>query len=180
MHIYRYLLLSLVQSLPLTRTVVFLWCLGIASFAQAATFTVDRLDDTAAATACDDLQANDCSLRGAISKTNGLSVASTINVPAGTYVLSQPSTCTYKLKDAGANQFTSSQIPLCLSKQVTIRGAGAASTLIDGDQRGRVLFVSANEVAEIRGVTIKNGLRDRSFGLNPNGGGINNCSFLIS
>ncbi|MFH0725325.1 MAG: choice-of-anchor Q domain-containing protein [Pseudomonadota bacterium] len=175
---YRCSLLTLIQSLLLARTVVFWLCLSITSFAHAATFTVDRLDDTAAATACDDLQANDCSLRGAISKANGLSEASTINVPAGVYVLIQSSTCTYKLKNTGTIQFTSSEIPLCLSKQVTILGAGATSTIIDGNQRGRVLFVSADAVAEIRGVTIKNGLGDRSFGLIPNGGGINNQGTL--
>jgi hypothetical protein len=50
--------------------------------AGAATFIVDRTDDTATATACA-AAANDCSLRGAIVAANALSEPSTINVPAG-------------------------------------------------------------------------------------------------
>src|SRR5687767_3574837 len=51
-------------------TVLGLAVLGSASAGvQAATFTVDRIDDDAAATACTDA-VNDCSLRGAISRAN--------------------------------------------------------------------------------------------------------------
>src|SRR5262245_42693976 len=94
-----------------------------ASRAQAATFNVDHAGDDTTQT-CDDAAPNDCSLRGAILAANALSEASTINVPAGTYVLSQASSCTYTRQDH-APPSTTSQIPLCLSKQITIRGAGA-------------------------------------------------------
>src|SRR5512134_3933437 len=99
--------------------------------AQAATFSVDRTTDDVAATACDDGMANDCSLRGAILAANALSEPSIVNVPAGTYVLSQSSTCTYRVKDSTPGISTSSQVSLCLSKQITIQGAGASSTIID-------------------------------------------------
>lgn len=146
--------------------------------AQAATFNVDTTIDDAALMACDDARPDDCSLRGAILAANARSEASTINMPAGTYVLSQSSTCTFRIKTSSPGIFTSSQIPLCLSKQITIQGAGAASTIIDGDRRGRVLFVSADAVAEVRGVTLKNGNGGASFFSSQNGGGIQNHGML--
>ena len=45
---------------------------------HAATFTVDRTDDNAGATACDDTTPNDCSLRGAIIKANTMAGADII------------------------------------------------------------------------------------------------------
>lgn len=88
---------SFVRFLFLIHTGVFWWCLSVAASVHAAIFTVDRTDDTAAATACDDAAHNDCSLRGAILAANArpTSEASTVGVPAGTYVLSQFSSCTY-------------------------------------------------------------------------------------
>jgi hypothetical protein len=54
--------------------------------AHAATMTVDRTDDAAAATACTPAP-NDCSLRGAAIASNGTAAGDPIVVPAGTYVL---------------------------------------------------------------------------------------------
>ncbi len=56
---------------------------------SAATFIVDRTDDTnaAAAQVCDG-NPNNCSLRGAITKANNTAGADTIQLPAGTYTLS--------------------------------------------------------------------------------------------
>jgi hypothetical protein len=48
---------------------------------HAATFTVDTTVDDPAATPCTDAAPNDCSLRGAITRANGPSEASTIMVP---------------------------------------------------------------------------------------------------
>ena len=145
----------------------------------AATFVVDTTTDDPALTTCDETTPDDCSLRGAILKANARppSEANTIDVPAGIFVLSQASTCSYKIS-GNPNLFTSSQVPLCLSAQTTIRGAGAAATVIDGNQQTRVLFISATAIASIRGVTIRNGLADTTFGENPNGGGINNHGTL--
>ena len=53
---------------------------------HAATITVDRTDDTAAASACT-AAPNDCSLRGAVVFANA-NAATTINIPAGLYELS--------------------------------------------------------------------------------------------
>lgn len=150
-------------------------CAGLAPLAQAATFTVDRTDDDAAAMACDAAGPNDCSLRGAILAANErpLSETSTINVPAGTYVLSQSSSCTYKHQGTPFS-FTSSEVPLCVAKNVTLQGAGAATTIIDGNQAHRVFFISADATVQLGSVTIAHGLGDRSFDLNPHGGGIVN------
>jgi hypothetical protein len=148
---------------------------------DAATFAVDTTVDDPALSACDDAAPDDCSLRGAIVAANGLplSEASTIHVPAGTYALSQETSCTFSVQPSPGTFFTLSHVPLCVSKQVTIQGAGADTTIIDGEGRGRVLFVSASAVAELRGVTIANGLGDRTFGnpaliALPHGGGILN------
>ena len=146
---------------------------------QAATFNVDRTTDDASAKTCDDATANDCSLRGAILAANALSEASIINVPAGTFVLSQSSGCTFRIRTSTPGIFTSSQIPLCLSADITIQGAGAAATIIDGDRRGRVLFVSADAVAEVRGVTLRNGTGGTAFfSFGGGGGGILNHGTL--
>ena len=63
---------------------------------QAAVFNVDTIVDDPTLTACDDATPNDCSLRGAIIKANGLAEAVTINVPAGTYILSQATPCFFR------------------------------------------------------------------------------------
>src|SRR5215471_16064259 len=99
------------------------------SIAQAATFMVDTTTDDAGASACDDATPNDCSLRGAILAANGRpsSETSTINVPAGTYVLSQMSSCTFSIRLDPTTFFTDSQLPLCLSRRTIIQGAGAAT-----------------------------------------------------
>lgn len=144
---------------------------------SAATFTVDRADDVPAASGCDDATADDCSLRGAIAKSNALGTANVVVVPAGTYVLNEAVSCTYKRRPENFTA-TSSQIPLCLSSDLTIVGAGANETIIDANDAVRAVFVSSAATVEIRDLTIQNGLGDRSFGLNPNGGNINNHGTL--
>src|SRR5262245_21533162 len=71
--------------------------------AGAATYQVDTTDDDPAKIACDDATPNDCSLRGAITASNGApsDEGNTIVVPAGNYVLSQSGTCTYSRFDFG-------------------------------------------------------------------------------
>jgi hypothetical protein len=144
----------------------------VATTAGAAELQVDRTDDAPAASACDAAAPNDCSLRGAVAAANALAEASTIRLPAGTYVLSATSSCTFRVVTSSPGTFTSSQIALCLSKQITIDGAGAAITVIDANQTGRALFVSADAVAELRGVTLRNGNGGPAFFASNGGGGI--------
>jgi hypothetical protein len=155
----------------------------MATHGRAATFNVDTILDDPARTACDDATPDDCSLRGAILAANGLAEPTTINLPAGVYALSQSSSCTFRVRDfriptVVGGPYTSSQVPLCITRSVTIHGAGADTTLIEGDQLSRVLFVSPDGIVELDGVTIRNGRGDRSFGFNPDGGGIMNHGTL--
>jgi predicted outer membrane repeat protein len=88
-----------------------------------AIITVDRTDDTAAASACT-AGGNDCSLRGAFQFANQpANAGTTIMLPANTYVLSingtSPGGCDGNATgDLGANQ------------SITLTGAGAATTII--------------------------------------------------
>jgi hypothetical protein len=159
--------------------------LGYGPDANAATFNVDTTTDDAALTACDDATPNDCSLRGAILAANARPVteASTIRVPAGTYILSQGNNCLFQTTQFGLNliQNTTS---LCFAGNITLVGAGAATTIIDGNRddsnlgvAAPVMFVGNNAPVEIRGVTLKKG--NFSVGsLFGWGGGINNAGIL--
>jgi HYR domain len=89
--------------------------------------TVDRMDDTAAASACTGAP-NDCSLRGAVQFANVLANAgTTISLPAGTYTLN--------INGAGGcvieNAATGNTIgDLEINQSTAILGSGSASTII--------------------------------------------------
>ena len=147
--------------------------------ATAASLVVDRVDDAPTATACTGAT-DDCSLRGAILTANALAAgpapeASEITLPAGTYALSQATSCTYRLR-AEAFTRTGTQIPLCVNARLTIRGAGASSTFIDGGNADGILFVSADADVALHDLTIRNGSVDdqRFASFPPRGGGIHN------
>ncbi len=130
---------------------------------QAANFVVDRTDDEPTATACT-AAANDCSLRGAIIAANALAAsqtpeASDIAVPAGTYTLSQSVSCSYRVRNCSfaSCTSTSSQLPLCINAPVTIHGEGAATTIIDANMLDEAVFVAADAVVGLQGLTIRNG-----------------------
>src|SRR5437899_1659862 len=79
---------------------------------RAASFIVTRTDDTERG-AC---TPGDCSLREAIEAADALVLeASTITLPAGTYLLGIPAR-------------------LSMTAQITITGAGSATTIVDGNQ----------------------------------------------
>ncbi len=130
--------------------------------AHAATITVNTTDD--------ELNSDsDCSLREAIQAANtdtavdactAGSGADTIDLPAGTYTLS--------IVGAGENANTSGDLDI--ASDLTITGAGAATTTVDGAALDRVFHILA-VTSEISGVTIQNG----SAG---SGGGIFNTGTL--
>ncbi|HEX2904674.1 MAG TPA: putative Ig domain-containing protein, partial [Jatrophihabitans sp.] len=95
------------------------------------------------------------SLREAICIANNLGGAQTVNVPAGHYVLS------------GGDLLTG----LNSGQNITITGAGSATTVIDANHASRVFNVDSNSVGgitvSISGVTVTNGVAS-SIG----GGGI--------
>jgi CSLREA domain-containing protein len=109
----------------------------------------------AVSTTADELNADgDCSLREAIRAANlDLAVdgcpkgsgADTISLPAGTYVLNLP----------GANENAALTGDLDITHDLTITGAGKASTIIDGNSLDRVIETMAD--VHISGVTISGG-----------------------
>ncbi len=142
---------TLDKTSPVTRRrfivlpVVLLLLAAGAGSSGAATFNVTTTTDRDSG-ACNP---GDCALREAIDAANASFGTSTIDVPAGTYVLS-----------IGASldlEFSS----------VTIVGAGSNSTIIDGNQLVGVFNMSFGTF-EMDGVTVQNGLDATGDG----GGGI--------
>ncbi len=109
--------------------------------------SMDSHDVTLGNGVCADLW-GDCSLRAAIEEANTSFTATTINLPAGTYLLAFGSL--YIAPDGG--------------RTIVIAGAGAATTIIQpmaSDTTNRVIYIDANSVGNtnvtISGVTIRNG-----------------------
>ena len=126
--------------------------------AYAATFTVTKTADTNDGV-CD----GDCSLREAIGAANAAAGADTITVPAGTYTLSI----------AGTGEDANATGDLDISDDLTINGASAATTIVDGGALDRIFEIVAGNTVEIADVTVRNG----SVGATT-GGGINNRGTL--
>lgn len=153
--------------------------------ARAATLVVDTVVDNAALTACDAATPNDCSLRGAVIRAAGLAGLNTVEVPAGTYVLTQTTTCQWRGIVSQSGPLALSTPALCLAGNTTLVGAGADATIIDANQaagnRGilaPVAFVDARASIEIRGVAMKRG--NYSFnGTIGAGGAIRNAGVLL-
>ena len=131
--------------------------------AQAADFTVTKTADTADGT-CD----ADCSLREAIIAANALAGPDTITLPADTYTLTI----------VGTGENAAADGDLDVTDDLTITGAGAATTIIDGNggvTNERVFHIDpavAGITADISGVTVRNG-KSATFG-----GGIRNTGDL--
>ena len=134
--------------------------------AYAATITVNTFDD--------ELNGDgDCSLREAIQAANTDtpvdactpgSGADTITLPAGTYTLSI----------AGAGEDANATGDLDITDDLTIIGANARLTIIDGNGLDRVFEVFDGTTVHISDLTITGGSGDRdSFG-----GGIFNSGTL--
>ena len=113
--------------------------------ALAASFTVTKTADT------NDGACNaDCSLREAISAANANPGADSITVPAGNYVLTL----------LGSGEDFAATGDLDIRGGVTLTGAGAATTIIDGNGTSvapdRVLHIISGSVS-ISAITIQNG-----------------------
>ncbi|MBF0170503.1 MAG: hypothetical protein HQK87_05365, partial [Nitrospinae bacterium] len=139
----------------------------IAGDAYAATIAVTEVDDG--------LTGSACTLRGAIDSVNGGANASacvatgaaygtsdTINLPAGTY--------TNALAGGGEDLNATGDLDLLAS--VTLTGAGASTTFIDGGAIDRVMHVAVGVTVSISDVTIQNGSSP------GDGGGIYNSGTL--
>jgi CSLREA domain-containing protein len=140
--------------------------------AYAATFTVDSTADVVDAIPGDGTCATaggDCTLRAAIQETNALAGADTVNLPSDTYSLTIP----------GADEDAAATGDLDITDDLTITGADAATTIIDGRSRDRVFHISPLSIgtaAQISGVTIRNGreVYGGHVGFDGSGGGIHN------
>jgi CSLREA domain-containing protein len=128
-----------------------------ASPATAATFTVDTTVDDVDASPGDGSCATGggaCSLRAAVQETNALAGPDAITLPAATYVLTVSGT---------PNEDASASGDLDVLDTLTITGAGAATTAIDGNAASRVIEVhpatsgGPSPTLAITGVTIRNG-----------------------
>ena len=127
--------------------------------AFAATFTVTKATDTNDGV-CD----ADCSLREAIGVANALPGADIVTLPAGTYTLSIGGTG----EDANATG------DMDITGDLTVDGAGNATTIIDGGAIDRVLTVILGAIVFIDSVTIQNGNPEAGAGA----GGILNAGTL--
>ncbi len=127
------------------------------------TLTVDRTDDTLT-DGCDDATPNDCSLRGAIGRSNADAANQyVIQLPAGVYGLTG---------SADDNQNLSGDLDIL--NHTTIEGTGAATTIIDANGVDRV-FDLPNQgfFLTLRDVTIANGRVDgNGAGIHNFGGGV--------
>lgn len=138
----------------------------LAPSAGAATFTVNSTADAVDANPgngiCETAPGNGvCTLRAAVQEANALAGADTIILPAGTYTLGI----------AGADEDAAATGDLDITGSLTITGAGAASTIIDGGALDRVFEIYGTTV-QISGVTIRNGMATSGGALSNRGGGI--------
>ena len=122
---------------------------------SGTTFTVnsavDMLDAAPGDGICETSPGNGiCTLRGAIQETNILPGPDTILLPAGTYAIARIG------EDNDSGDFD-------ITDDLTIIGAGAGKSVIDGRTRDLVLEIWERTVVEISGVTVTNG-RNEVFG----------------
>ncbi len=122
--------------------------------AGAATFAVNDTSDQSDAVpgngVCS-VMAGLCTLRAAIQEANAFAGADVIQIPAGIFTLSI----------AGAGEEFAATGDLDIRDDVTLEGAGAGATIIDGGALDRVLHVqpmnAATLAVTVRGVGIVNG-----------------------
>ncbi len=135
---------------------VMAWFAGSQSQAQANTFTanttLDAQDANPGDGVCETAPGNGvCSLRAAVQESNARPGADVIVLPAGVYTLTL----------AGALENDARFGDLDIYDDLTLEGAGAAITVIDGNQLDRVIDLSLRSgVVEISGLTIRNGSVD--------------------
>src|SRR3954447_5929312 len=140
------------------------------SFAVGSTIQVDRLDDTAAGSACT-AALNDCSLRGAVLFANAhpgtTTVAgTTISIPAGTYQLTIPGSSGGETNGLCGNPNVGDLE--VAGNNTIISGAGAASTIIQQTTSDRVICANPNVVDDfvfhLSGVTVTGGRETSGVG----------------
>ncbi|HEV7730666.1 MAG TPA: choice-of-anchor Q domain-containing protein [Candidatus Binatia bacterium] len=127
--------------------------------ASAVTFTVNSTTDAVDATPGDGTCAaagGACTLRAAVQEANALAGADEISLPAGTFLLSL----------VGSGEDAAATGDLDVTQPLTVTGASAATTIIDGLGSDRIFHVVAGQALTVRTLTVRNG---KEIG---NGGGI--------
>jgi CSLREA domain-containing protein len=126
-----------------------LGAIGVPTTARAATLTVT--------TTADELNADgDCSLREAVRAANLNSAVDACPAGIGPDTIALPAG-TYQLMLDGAEEDAAATGDFDLTSDVTIQGAGAATTLINGAWIDRLIDVRSGATAVISGVTIYGG-----------------------
>ncbi|MCB0212192.1 MAG: CSLREA domain-containing protein [Anaerolineae bacterium] len=108
----------------------------------------------------------ECTLRASIQEANASPGLATINIPSGTYTLTI----------IGLDEDAAATGDLDITDDVTLFGAGADTTIIDGNQLDRVFHIIGANV-EISNVTVRNGNDDGTA--NVHGGGVRNDNGLL-
>jgi CSLREA domain-containing protein len=117
--------------------------------------TTDVVDANPGNGVCETVPGNNvCTLRAAIQEANALPGADTIYLPSGTYTLNIP----------GDYENASVSGDLDLTHDLTITGADASSTIIDGGALDRIFDVISAASATISDVTIQNGMAGEGGG----------------
>ena len=114
--------------------------LVLAVSGRAAVFTVTKTGDTLDG-ACD----HDCSLREAVQAANGAAGTDVVVVPAGIYVLTR----------FGEREEDNATGDLDVKGPLLLVGAGAGSTVLDGNDWDRIL--DFHDGAEAHGLTVRHG-----------------------
>lgn len=127
--------------------------------ATSSTFTVnstiDATDSNPGDDICETASGNGvCTLRAAIQETNALPGDDTINLPAGSYTV----TLTGMQEDGSATG------DFDLADNVTIVGAGSASTIINANHLDRIFHIVTSSTVDLSGLTVKNGDSGSSSG----------------
>ncbi|MFQ5593553.1 MAG: choice-of-anchor Q domain-containing protein [Anaerolineae bacterium] len=123
---------------------------GAAHTPAGATFTVDSTADAVDANPGDGMcatAARECTLRASVQEANALAGADTIILPAGTFTLTIP----------GALENIAASGDLDVTSDLAIIGAGARSTIIDGNSIDRIVEIRSGATVDIAGITIQNG-----------------------
>jgi CSLREA domain-containing protein len=115
-----------------------------------------------------------CTLRAAIMETNALTGDDAVSLPAGTYLLDV----------LGPNEDVGATGDLDITGNLTIQGAGAAQTIIDGNGsvvNDRVFHVTGAFDVNVSGVTIRGGIADAGGGIiTANGASVTLTNTAIS
>jgi CSLREA domain-containing protein len=146
-------------ALPCVIALVLALAFARAPAARAASLAVTTTADSLAAD-------GKCSLREAIRAVNAQATVDTcagagstrIDLPAGTYTLGL----------AGADEDAALTGDLDIRRGVTIAGAGAGATIVDGAQLDRVIDIIEGSVT-LGGLTLRNGRADTGGGIRNQG-----------